>query len=959
MSRPDESPEDGRDAADRWERVQELFGEALEREPDERRAWLGGACDDPELRAEVVSLLEASEASEVYFGDLADRAGITLSPNTGGAGTSNPDERPRRGVLPGTEDAARALIGRRIGQYTVLDFLGHGGMASVYLAEREGDGFVQRVALKVVSTRRSDPLIQRRSNEERRILARLEHSGIARLIDGGVTAEGYPFYAMEFVEGKNLLRYCDDLRLTVQDRLRLFLDVLVPVQYAHERLVIHCDLKPSNIFVTAAGSVKLLDFGVARLIDPESAGSGTTGLWFTPAYASPEQVRREPPGTASDVYSLGVILYEILSGHRPYRFGSNLHQEIARTVGEVVPSLPSRAAADTTFRSIDGRRVEVTPESVALARRTDPERLCRRLRGDLDAIVMKALAKDPDERYRNAEQLAEDVRRHLEHRPVSSVAATPRYLARKFARRHRSSVLAAAIVAVTLVVGSGAAIWQARRATEAAARAADEAEKAQLVAQLMGDLFRLTDPGESLGDTITARDLLDRGAERIRAEFGDQPNVQADLLSEVARVYNNMGLYARARPLAVQALDLRTEVFGAASLPASESLVQLGLIHANLSEPREAIETLARAIDVRTGLVEPPDPQLIEARRVLGWELRQTGEPRRAAVLFEAALADQRMLDDSPAAVADLMFGLGAALHDEGLLTEADSIFNQVLADVDPGARPTPSAVAALSAVGMVRRVREQYRDADPILENAYRMALRLYGPQHPEVLAAQQQYALNLSALGRVDEAEGHLRTALLAAERSLGRDHQRTARISEGLGVVLEELDRPDEAVAYLQVSLEEKIRRHENRDHPGVLSSLVGVARALALSGRTQEAEDYLTQAEAMAVRLGSSRSVYRISSERSRALLAAEAGDWTRAEAHYRLAMEIGDEVLSRPSHRFATGTRIEYASMLIDAGRGAEAVSLLEEAESLLIDRLGEPHPLVDEARLLLREARSG
>ena len=303
MSRPDE--------AARWERVQELLAEALDLEGDAREAFLAEACDDDEIRREVDSLIEASEASEAYFGDLADRAGMTLSPDT----SPPPEhERPERTTA---EDQARALIGSRIGQYTLLDWLGQGGMASVYLAEREGDGFVQRVALKIVSTKVSDPLIQRRSNEERRILARLEHFGIARLIDGGVTSEGYPFYAMEFVQGKDVLRHCDDLRLTVEQRLRLFLDVLVPVQYAHERLVIHCDLKPSNIYVTDRGTVKLLDFGVARLIDPESAGSGTTGLWFTPAYASPEQVRREPPGTASDVYSLGVLLYSSLkNSHR-------------------------------------------------------------------------------------------------------------------------------------------------------------------------------------------------------------------------------------------------------------------------------------------------------------------------------------------------------------------------------------------------------------------------------------------------------------------------------------------------------------------------------------------------------------------------------------------------------------------------------------------------------------------
>jgi serine/threonine-protein kinase len=956
MSRTEEGADKGSGAADRWERVQHLIEEALELDVLARAAFLDSECEDPELRAEVESLIEASGASEEYFGDLADRAGITLSPDTEGGSDSSPSVDPQ---WSSAAEAGRAMIGSRIGQYTVLDWLGAGGMASVYLAEREGDGFVQRVALKVVSTKVSDPLIQRRSNEERRILARLEHHGIARLIDGGVTPEGYPFYAMEFVEGKNILRHCDDLRLTIEDRLRLFLDLLVPVQYAHERLVIHCDLKPSNIWVTAEGSVKLLDFGVARLIDPNSAGSGTTGLWFTPAYASPEQVRREPPGTASDVYSLGVLLYELLSGHRPYRFGSNLRDEIAKTVGEFVPAPPSEAVMDSTTRSIEGQRVEVTPKVVGLARRATTDALRKSLRGDLDAIVMKALAKDPEERYSTAERLAADLRRHLEHELVSSVTPTSRYRATKFVRRNRTSVTAAVIVGFALTAGLAGSLWQARRATLAAALAADEAEKAQLVAELMGDLFRLSDPSESLGDTITARDLLDRGAERIRSEFGDQPDVQADLLSEVARVYNNMGLYKQAQPLAEQALELRAGVFGPVSLEASESLVQLGVLYSNLSDQGRAIELLSRAIDIRTPLVDGPDPELIEAKRTLGWQVRQAGEYGRAAALFESALQEQRQIDESPAAVADLMFGLASSLHDDGLLDEADAVFNEILSRVDPDARPTPNSVSALHTVGMVRRLREQYVEADPILASAYSMSVRLYGSEHPEALAARNEYAMNLGALGRWQEAEGHLRAALVAAERSLGPDHQTTARLSEGLGSVLEYMGRYEESVAYQQVALEEKVRRHENRDHAGVLSSLVAVGRTLALAGRVREADDYLTQAEAMGQRLGSTRSVYRLSSERSRGLLAQAGGDYEVAEEHFLFAIQLADEILSRPSHRFATGAKFEYAIMLMDAGRRSEAAALLEEVESLLLIRVDASHPLVSEARSLLQEARSG
>jgi tetratricopeptide (TPR) repeat protein len=423
-------------------------------------------------------------------------------------------------------------------------------------------------------------------------------------------------------------------------------------------------------------------------------------------------------------------------------------------------------------------------------------------------------------------------------------------------------------------------------------------------------------------------------------------------------VYNNMGLYARAEPLAEQALELRATEFGPLSEEVSESLIQLGVIQRNLSEPTRAIELLARAIDIRTSLVEGPDPQLIEARRVLGWEVRQAGEYARAAGLFATALEDQRQIDDGPAAVADLMFGLASSYHDDGMLAQADSVFNEILSRVDPDARPTPNAVGALRTVGMVRRLREQHTEADPILESAVDMATRLYGPEHPEVLETRQEYASNLSALGRWEESEQAFRASLLIAERSLGPDHQTTARLSDGLGSVLEDLGRYDEAVAYQQVSLEEKVRRHGNRDHTGVLTSLVAVGRSLTLAGRAQEAEDYLNQAEAMSARLGSERSVYTISSERSRGLLALAREDYELAEAHFLTAIDLADELLSRPSHRFATGAKLEYATVLMAADRSSEAAALLEEVEALLLERVGEPHPLVDEARTLLRSARA-
>jgi tetratricopeptide (TPR) repeat protein len=293
------------------------------------------------------------------------------------------------------------------------------------------------------------------------------------------------------------------------------------------------------------------------------------------------------------------------------------------------------------------------------------------------------------------------------------------------------------------------------------------------------------------------------------------------------------------------------------------------------------------------------------------------------------------------------------------MLAEADSVFTSILDDLDPEATPTPNAIEALTRVGVLRRLREQHREADPILRSAMEMGTRLLGPEHPYVLEASQEYGMNLYALGQWDEAERLLRRTRSVSERVLGPEHEITATIGEGLATVLEELGRYDEGLLYEQISLEEKVRRHEGRDHPGVASSLSGVGRFLVLSGRFDEARNYLGRADAMIERLGTTPSVYSISVERARGIMLSAEGDFAGADEHFRRAIRLCDELLTRRSHRFATGAKLEYATMLIAAGRREEAVALLEETEALIIERVGEPHPLVDRARALRAEARSG
>lgn len=934
-----------------WDQIQDILGAALDLAEAERSALLDERCgDDAALRAEVESLLEASEGADAYFGALADRAGMTLSTLV-----EHPDADPttRSRMREKRERKGREWIGQRVGQYLLKGWLGQGGMANVYLAEREGEGFTQRVAFKVVPRKRVfDSDVQRRSEEERRILARLEHRNIARLIDGGVTPEGYPFYAMEYVEGADLLEHCDQERLGITDRLNLFLEVCAPVQFAHEQLVVHCDLKPSNIFVTAEGHVKLLDFGVARLIDPDSEGDQATGLWFTPAYASPEQVRRERPGASSDVYSLGVLLYEMLTGRRPYTFDGSSEADVRRAVTEVVPTAPSSVVTQPTRRTKDGEQVSVEAQSLATLRGVTPDRLRAELRGDLDAIVLRALSKNPADRYRTVAQLAEDVRRHLAHLPLTTVPSSRGYRLRKFVRRNRGGVAAAALVALALSVGGGMAAWQASRATDATSNARDEAEKAELVASLMLDMFRLTDPAQSQGDTVTAREILDRGTARIQAEFGDQPDVQAMLLSEVSAVYASLGLFARAEPLVRQALEIREAELGPDDPGLSGSLVELGSLQMDQGDLGGSIETFERAVRLREDVVPMSDSILIAARSKLAWQVRSAREYERAEGLFSQALEGERLrVGDSPA-VADLMLGLASTFHDAGQFDQADSLFNEVLSELDPSEGPTPMGISALTNVGMIRRLRQQYREAEPLLRLAVSMSTRLYGPDHVRTFDAQAQLGLVLYGTGDWAEAEALLRDAMARSEVSLGRDATLTARLADGLSTVLFALGHYEESVGLSELALNEMTTRHEGRDHPGVVAAINRVADSMVGAGRLDEARGRVEEALEMNGRITSGSSVYTMQARQTMGVIETRQGALAEAEPHFDAALEMAEELL-REDHRYVLSLKREYGIFLGQAGRTREARNLLSEVLATQAGLLGDGHPLLERTRTAL------
>jgi serine/threonine-protein kinase len=519
---------------DLWQRADELLDEALDLPAGQRSPFLDRACgDDPQLRGLVERLISAAEIDDPEF-------------KSGGALQGPLGDRIRT-ELAEEESLAGAMVGR----YRIVREVGRGGMAVVYLAERADGQFRQEVALKLLSAGLVASHVSRRFDRERQILAHARHPGVARLLDGGAGPGGRPYLVMEYVDGRPIDRYCDEERLTPEARLKLLLQVARVVEDAHRNLVVHRDIKPSNILVTAEGHAKLLDFGIAKLLDPEAtsgdaAVSGSAIRLMTPAYASPEQVRGHPVTTASDIYQLGLLLYILLTGRFPYDLGDGDPAERMRAIVQREPVRPSMAASSSEGWAPPGQDPR-TPEEIASARGTVPARLRRALSGDLDAILCRALAKEPEKRYGSVAQLIEDVERHLEGRIVTARQDNWAYRTGKLIRRH-SAVFATAAIAVLLVLALGLVY------TSGLARERDRArQEAAREARVSGFLRTLFDVPPGAGP-LTPRQILDRAVARVDLELAGEPEVQSDLLALLSGMYEDLGLHAEA-----QALQARSE----------------------------------------------------------------------------------------------------------------------------------------------------------------------------------------------------------------------------------------------------------------------------------------------------------------------------------------------------------------------------------------------------------------
>ncbi|MEM1178149.1 MAG: serine/threonine-protein kinase [Acidobacteriota bacterium] len=763
------NPERFADVEEAFHRLCALQGQAR------RDAFAQLEAEDADLAAEVASLLDADDATW-RLGDFA------------GAERDTRRSSPLQGP---TAPAEPAPPPERIGGFRILEELGRGGMGVVYLGERDDDDFRQKAAIKVVKRGMDTDEILDRMRHERRILASLEHPNIARLIDGGTTEDGRPYFAMEHIEGRNLLEWVRRERLDLAARIRLFLEICAAVEYAHRNLVIHRDLKPSNILVTEDGTAKLLDFGIAKLLVSDGDLRTTTGeLLLTPDYASPEQILGEPLTTASDVYSLGVVLYELLAGVHPYR------EKIQGLAGLY------HFASKVTVQRASTRVLDVDPADASYPPQGSRP-LARALAGDLDNILGMALRREPERRYPTVAELAEDLRRHLDFRPVRAHPETLGYRVSRFIRRQRLAVAAAGLIFLSLSGGIAGTSWQAHRASQALQQAEEQRQEAQEQAELartvnafLVEIFGEGDPGKHLGDEPTARDLLQNGRTRLDT-LESQPRVLAALAVVMGQVYQELGDQAEARDL------------------------------------------YGRALEIRQSELPAPHPDRVESLYLLADAERELGNAANSEALLTQALQELGQLPEDQETRAILMNDMGATQHAADNPDSAADWLEQALEIRQRllGSRHSDTA-QTLNNLAVVRARQGDFGAAADLFRQALETTEDLLGREHPESMVRRSNLAATLHQLGDNGAAVAEYRKLVETQRQVFKRAHPETGQSLNNLGFILLRSGQTGAALAAFgeaELELSESL----GPDHYNTLSVLLGIALGHTQSDQPEDA------------------------------------------------------------------------------------------------------------------------
>ena len=916
---------------ERWNKIQSLFEKALELNPSERESFLKReSSDDKELFDEVMSLLAADERQHsIFSGSAADYVAI--------------------------DDAN--LDGKTFGNYRAINQIGSGGMGSVYLAERADGVFEQKVALKIVKPGMNSHEIITRFEEERQILARLQHPNIARLLDGGISELGLPYFTMEYVEGKPITEYCDENNLTIEQRLELFKKVCEAVLYAHQNLVIHRDIKPSNILVREDGTVKLLDFGIAKVFEEDADHKFVTRTGMrvmTPEYASPEQVRGEPVSTATDIYSLGLILYQLLTGCPPYEVNSTSALEMERIICLTEPQKPSAMITKIFSSALDSRQ-KTSPDFISQKRKTTIPKLKKRVSGDLDNMCLMAIRKEPERRYSSIAQFITDIDNHLNELPVSARKSTAGYITRKFIQRHKVGVVVAAIAVMLIALVT---IFYTIQLAEERDKARLEAEKSKKVSEFLAGIFQVSDPEQSKGESITARELLDNGVKRIESELANQPEVLANMLGVTGNVYKSLGLYSNAQSLLQRAYVINDSLFGDNSPETAKSLNDLANLNFAMGDYESAIEKFNKAIEKRKNIYGEESLEAAESMNDLAMVLREEGKYDQSKKLLTNSLSiRKKILSSKSPEVAQSINNLGLLKEDMGEFEEAKKLLEEALEIKEKiYGKIHPSVTETIGNLAFLLQQMGDYEEASKLFNESLEIDKNLFGDLHPVISTDLYNLASNTALMGDLNAAEKLYSEVLELDKKLLGEDHPYVALDINNLAGIFSDKGNYEKAEALYKQSLNLNKKIYGN-EHPEVATSLSNLGVMYNRWGKLSQAEPLLKSALVMRINLLGENHPNVVTSLNIYAALLTSQKKYKKAVEQYRKSLSLRIVMLGE-DHPQTANAFLGLGNALIEVGKYKEAEERINKGLEVYKKKLPPDHWNISYAESMLGKCYS-
>lgn len=891
-----------------WEKVNRIVDTALKLNGKERSTYIKKQCrGNKHLLQEVTALLQSIEQSERT--DFLEGTG------------AYPKNLMTDFSKEGEREPTSSMIGETIDRYKITDLIGHGGMGSVFMAKRGDEVYNQKVALKLMRRGMDTPSNIARFKRERRILAKLDHPNVARLLDGGVTDEGLPYLVMEYVEGKPVYEYCDCKNLSVEQRLDLFKDICRAVKHAHQNAIIHRDIKPSNILVTEDGTIKILDFGIAKLLAPENSDrtlfkTQTGARMLTFGYAAPEQVENIQVTTSTDAYMLGVIMFELLTGVHPFKMDNMDLAEIEQVIREHTPEKPSKRITDLSENDL---------EEIARKRGLSVSELPKALKGDLDSIIMKALRKEPEARYNSAEQLLEDLERRRKDIPIIAREDTWRYNTSKFIKRHRTGFSVAAGF-LLLVIGFGILYtWQV---TKERNKARIEAKKAQQVSDFLTDMFQASDPTFNPKDTVTAATFLKRGQKRIN-QLNDQPKVQAELLRIIGRAHTNIGNYEKAEAPLERSLAIRKKLFGNTHPKYASSLSEMAYLQQKKGNFAKAESLYKRAITIEKDSFGNNDEHTAEALAGLASALSRQGKFGVADSIYNKALdVQQRVLQPDNFKIANTLSNWALTLRHLGNFEKAKKMDLKALAIWQKNyGEVHPLILEGLNNLAIITEKMGDFAAADSFYQKALTVNHKLYKGPNPNTAQLLNNIGTTYIKAGWLDKAEPYLKKALKMRKKVLQPEHPSMAESYSNLGRLYIEADEYKEARPLIKQALEIDKAKH-GKNHPYVGGDLRNLGFIEKDLDHYDKAEDYFRQSleilrktlppdhPSIAVSLASLGKIYYLK------------GNPEAAEPLLRKSLEIKNKKFDEGDIRIAQ-SQVPLGAVLTELGHFKEAEKLLQ------------------------------